>query len=103
MRIQLVSLILAGQFFLAAVEIAKKISPEAKEAIDLPWKEIDGFSDPRSFFTTSQSCCNVAFGCNSTRRSRISESSCSYNVGGTSGKNLRISNIDCVTGLRTQV
>lgn len=26
-------------------EIAKKISPGAKEAIDLPWKEIAGFRD----------------------------------------------------------
>ena|SRR5258708_2551163 len=26
-------------------EIAKKISPQAKEAIDLPWKEIAGFRD----------------------------------------------------------
>jgi uncharacterized protein with HEPN domain len=26
-------------------EIAKKISPEAKKAIDLPWKEIAGFRD----------------------------------------------------------
>lgn len=26
-------------------EIAKKVSPEAKEQIDLPWKEITGFRD----------------------------------------------------------